>query len=183
MLDTKDMVRCALFAAVIAALGLLPPIPVGLPVPITAQSMGVMLAGLMLGAYRGLLAALLLLLLVAVGMPLLSGGRGGFGVFLGPTGGFAIGFAAGAFLTGLLATRLPGAGSVVSSFFAAAIGGIVGLYALGIPWLAFVADLPLEKAAMGSVIFLPGDLIKAAIAALVAVTVRRGYPDLVPASK
>ena len=54
MLTTRDMVHIALFAAIMAALGLLPPIPVGfIPVPITAQSMGVMLAGSILGAKRG----------------------------------------------------------------------------------------------------------------------------------
>lgn len=179
MLDTRDIVHCALFAAVVAALGLLPPIPVGfLPVPITAQSLGVMLAGAMLGAKRGGLALVLFLVLVAAGLPLLSGGRGGFGVFLGPTGGFALGFALGAFVTGWLAGRLPRAGSIPSLFAACTIGGIGAMYALGIPWLAVVAGLPIEKAAAGSLVFIPGDLIKAGIAAFVAATVRRGYPAL-----
>ena len=83
------MVYVALFAAVVAVLGLFPPIvlPV-VGVPITAQSMGVMIAGSVLGARRGGLAILLFLILVAVGVPILAGGRGGFGVLLGPGGGF-----------------------------------------------------------------------------------------------
>src|SRR3954463_8239774 len=101
MLTTRDMVHIALFAAIMAALGLLPPIPVGfIPVPITAQSMGVMLAGSILGAQRGALAILLFLALVAVGLPLLSGGRGGLGVFFGPTAGFLLSWPGGAFGTG-----------------------------------------------------------------------------------
>src|SRR4051812_50079608 len=91
MLTTRDMVHIALFAAIMAALGLLPPIPVGfIPVPITAQSMGVMLAGSILGAKRGGLAILLFLALVAVGLPLLAGGRGGLGGFFGPPAGVLI---------------------------------------------------------------------------------------------
>ena len=106
MLTTRDMVHIALFAAIMAALGLLPPIPVGfIPVPITAQSMGVMLAGSILGAKRGALAILLFLALVAVGLPLLSGGRGGLGVFFGPTAGFLLSWPVGAFVTGWLTER------------------------------------------------------------------------------
>ncbi|MCW2239959.1 biotin transporter BioY [Azospirillum canadense] len=176
-LTTRDLVHCALFAAIVAVLGLVPPIPVGfLPVPITAQLMGVMLAGAVLGARLGGLALVLFLLLVAAGLPLLSGGRGGFGVFLGPTGGFAIGFALAAFVVGWLAERLPRRGSLPSLFVACALGGIGADYALGIPWLSVVSGLPLEKAALGSLTFIPGDLIKAGVAAFAAATVKRAYP-------
>lgn len=178
-LGTRDMVLCALFAAIVAALGLMPPIPVAfIPVPVTAQSLGVMLAGAMLGARRGALALLLFLLLVAAGLPLLSGGRGGFGVFLGPTGGFALGFPLGAFAAGWLAERMPGRGNIASLFVACAVGGIVPVYALGVPWLSTVAGLPIDKALAGSLAFIPGDLIKAGIAAFVVAGVRRGYPSL-----
>ena len=97
-MTVKDMVYAALFAALTAALGLLPMVAVpGLPVPIHAQSLGVMLAGGVLGAKRGGLAMLVFMALVAAGLPLLSGGRGGIGIFLGPTGGFALGYIPGAF--------------------------------------------------------------------------------------
>lgn len=179
MLDTRDIVYCALFAAITAVLGLLPPIPLGfIAVPITAQTLGVMLAGAMLGARRGGLAQVLFLILVAAGLPLLSGGRGGIGVFFGPTGGFALGFPLGAFAIGWLAERLPRSGSIPSLFVACAVGGIAAVYALGIPWLSVVAGIPLTKAAAGALAFVPGDLIKAGVAASVAATVRRGYPAL-----
>ena len=81
-MTTRDLVLSALFAALIVALGLIPAIPVGaLPVPITPQSLGVMLAGLILGPVRGGLAVALVVLLVVLGLPVLSGGRGGFGSF------------------------------------------------------------------------------------------------------
>ena len=76
---TRDLVRIALFAAVIGALGLLPKfdLPLAGGVPITAQSLGVMLAGIFLGPRNGALAVLLFLFVVALGVPLLAGGRGG----------------------------------------------------------------------------------------------------------
>ena len=77
-MTTRDIVLVALFAAIIVVLGMLPPITLGfIPVPITAQSLGVMLAGCILGAKRGAGACLLVVLLVAIGLPVLSGGRGG----------------------------------------------------------------------------------------------------------
>ena len=77
----------ALFAALMAAFGLIPKIDLPLGVPITAQTMGVMLAGCMLGAAMGFQALLLFLAAVALGLPLLSGGRGGMGVFFLPSAG------------------------------------------------------------------------------------------------
>jgi len=90
-MQTRDLVLISLFAAIIVALGFVPPITLGfIPVPITAQSLGVMLAGVILGAKRGALAAVLVILLVAIGLPVLSGGRGGLAVFAGPTVGFGL---------------------------------------------------------------------------------------------
>ncbi|WP_442757522.1 biotin transporter BioY, partial [Pseudomonas sp. PM2] len=83
----RTLVQIALYAAIIAVLGLMPKfdIPLAGGVPITAQSMGIMLAGVMLGAWRGAAAVTLFLLVVALGAPLLAGGRGGLGVFFGPS--------------------------------------------------------------------------------------------------
>ena len=72
----RNVAQIALFTALIAALGLVPPIALGFGVPITAQTLGVMLAGAVLGSRAGALSALLLLFLVALGLPLMSGGRG-----------------------------------------------------------------------------------------------------------
>jgi biotin transport system substrate-specific component len=171
---TRDLTHIALFAAVTAALGLLPPLMLPLlGVPITAQSMGPMLAGAILGGRRGGLALALFILLVALGFPVLAGGRGGLGVLLGPGGGFLFAYPIAAFVIGWLCTRtgrplrfFPALGCIL-------IGGIVLLYAAGIPWIAAVASISLAKAASGSVWFLPGDVIKAVLAASVAVTVRR----------
>jgi biotin transport system substrate-specific component len=114
--------------------------------------------------------------LVLAGLPLLSGGRGGLGILAGPTGGFFVGFAVGAFAVGWLVERFWQRMSLVGFFAATSLGGIGVVYLIGIPWLALAADLTLVQAAAGSAAFIPGDLIKAAVAAGIADVVRRGYP-------
>lgn len=179
---TKYLVHIALFAALFAALGIFPPLVVPLlGVPVTAQSMGVMLAGGILGARRGASAAALFLILVAAGLPLLSGGRGGLGVFAGPSGGFVMGYFFGAWVCGFLTERMWGSLNHVKSFLISAAGGIGVVYALGIPWIVAVTDLTPVQALTGSAAFIPGDLIKAVCAAAVIMTVRRAYPLIAPA--
>ncbi|KQT88306.1 biotin transporter BioY [Aurantimonas sp. Leaf443] len=174
---TRDLVLIALFAAVIAVLGAFPPLTLpAIGVPITAQSMGVMLAGGLLGARRGTLAVLLLIVLVLAGLPLLSGGRGGLAVLAGPTVGFFLGWLPAAFVTGALTERFLPQLTFVPAFLAAVAGGVVVLYACGIPGITLVAGVPLDKAAMGSLAFIPGDLVKAGVAAAIAVAVARSYP-------
>ena len=131
------------------------------------------------------MAVLLVLLLAAIGLPVLSGGRGGLAVFAAPTTGYLIGWVFAAFVTGALAERLvrPAQGALAQSlgFFAAAVaGGVVVLYAFGITYLAVVTGIDFGKAFLGSMAFIPGDLIKAAVAALAARAVMAGYP-LLPA--
>ena len=181
LLDTRDVVFIALFAAIIAALAAFPPITLPFAgVPITAQTLGVMLAGGIIGAVRGGLAIVLFLLLVAIGLPLLPGGRGGFGVFLGPTGGFLIGWIIAAFAIGYMTERLWHRLNYVLAFAICILGGVVLLYAIGVPWIALVAKIPLSTALTGSLSFIPGDIIKALIAAGVIVTVKRSYPIIKP---
>ncbi len=173
----QDLVHIALFAALTAALGLIPRIDLGVvPVPITAQSLGPMLAGAILGARRGGLSQLLFLMLVAAGLPLLAGGRGGLAVFQGPSAGFVIAFPFAAALTGLIVERFWERLTFAGCLMATIVGGIGVIYLIGIPVLSFIAGLSLRDAAMGAGIFIPGDLIKAALAASVAMFVKRGYP-------
>lgn len=182
--STHNTVLVALFAALIAALGLVPPITVGIiPVPITLQTLGVMLAGALLGPVRGMLAVVVLEVLVLAGLPLLAGGRGGFGVLMGPTGGYLLGWIPAALVVGLLvkswAIRRTGTvARFVAVLISIIIGGIGVIYALGVPWTAVVTGLPLSTSLLGSLVFLPGDLLKAVVAALVAINVHRSYRRL-----
>ncbi|HET6627564.1 MAG TPA: biotin transporter BioY [Nocardioidaceae bacterium] len=179
-LSARDLALVAIFAGIVAALGLVPALyPFGTLVPITAQSLGVMLAGAILGPRRGALALVVLLVLVAVGLPLLAGGRGGLGVFFTPTVGYLLGYPVAAFAIGWL-TRLGGARYRLPWGIAAnVLGGIVVLYTLGIAGTALVADLSLTAAAVGALLFVPGDLLKAVLAAVVARGVHAAYPGLV----
>lgn len=161
----RSLAYVALFAALIAVLGLVPQITLISGVPITAQSLGVMLAGTVLGARRGALAVLLFLVLVALGLPLLSGGRGGLGVFAGPTVGFLIGFPVAAFVAGLVVERWT-APLVYASLVGAFLGGIEVLYAFGIVGMSVVLGKTLPEAALLVTPFVVGDLIKAGLCAL-----------------
>jgi len=183
-MSTRDLVLSALFAAIIVALGLLPPISLGvIPVPITAQSLGVMMAGVVLGGKRGALAALIVVLLVAIGLPVLSGGRGGLAVFAAPTAGFLIGWIFAALVTGYMSELLvkqeqSSIAQGIGFFIASVAGGVVVLYAFGIAYLALAAHIDLSKAFFGSLAFVPGDVVKAVVAALVGRAVMAGYPLL-----
>ena len=156
----------ALFAALIAGLGLVPKIDLISGVPITAQSLGIMLAGTVLGARRGALAVLLFLLLAALGLPILSGGRGGLGVFMGPSVGFLLGFPVAALVAGLVVERWR-APIGLSALAGAFLGGIVTLYAFGIPGMALVLGKTWAEAALLATPFLFGDAIKVVLAALI----------------
>lgn len=179
---TRTLARVAVFAALIAVLGLPGSLNVfGNAVPITLQTMGVMLAGAILGSWRAALAVVVLLVLVAAGLPLLAGGRGGLGVFTGPSAGFLLGWVPGAAVTGWIVERGGRDPGVVRLTVACLVGGVGVIYLFGIPVQALVTGVPLGQAALLSLLFLPGDLVKAVVAALVTRGTQRAYPDAVPA--
>ncbi|OUR77551.1 biotin transporter BioY [Alphaproteobacteria bacterium 46_93_T64] len=176
-MNTKDIVYIALFAALMAGLGFVPAITIpSIGVPVTAQSLGIMLAGGILGAKRGALSIVLFLVLVAVGLPLLAGGRGGLGVFSGASGGFLLGWIAAAYAVGYIVEKYWNKLNIISAAGACILGGVVLLYAIGIPWVTVAASIPFMKALMGSLAFIPGDLIKAVFASAVIVAVKNQYP-------
>ena len=172
----KNVALIALFAALIAALGLIPKITLAFGVPITAQSLGVMLCGTILGSKRGSLAVLLFLLLVAIGLPLLSGGRGGLGLFVSPSAGFLIGFPIAAFVTGLIVEKWQTAPIAAAAGFASIIGGIVVLYAFGIVGMSITLEKSLLEASALVTAFVPGDLIKAVIAGILTGALAKARP-------
>jgi len=175
----RSLSHIALFAALIAVLGFIPQVMLPFGVPITAQSLGIMLCGTVLGAKRGALAVMLFLLLVALGLPLLSGGRGGLGVFASPTVGFLIGFPVAAFIAGMITETVEfpiGWAAGIGAF----VGGVVVLYAFGVTGLAFMLDKTLGEAALLVMAFVPGDLIKVVLAGLITQTLARMRPGLLP---
>jgi biotin transport system substrate-specific component len=132
------------------------------PVPISGGTLGVLYAGALLGSRRGALAVALYLLEGAAGLPVFSGGAAGFPHLLGPTGGYLLGFPAGAYAVGLCAER--GWDRTPWRAFAAMLLGSVPIFALGLIGLArFVPARALLGAGLWP--FVPGDLIKAAASA------------------
>lgn len=137
------------------------------PVPITGQTLAVLLVGAALGSRRGALSMAAYVLEGALGLPVFAGGAAGLARVLGPTGGYLIGFIAAAFLTGWLAER----GWDRQPFTAALamLAGNIVIYLFGLPWLArFVGGFLGPKGALtlGLLPFIPGDLLKLALAAL-----------------
>lgn len=184
MLTSRDLALIAMFAGVVAALGLVPAVaPFGGAVPITAQSMGVMLAGAILGSKRGALALLLFLALVFIGLPLLSGGRGGVGVFLGPSVGYLVGFPVAAWLVGRLTEGLGRPYRIVLGTMANVLGGVLVLNVIGVVGMALVAGLSLPEATTVAAVFIPGDLVKAVLTAVLAAGVHAAYPGLIPSRR
>ncbi len=176
---SRDLALIATFTGVVAALGLVPAfLPPGFTVPITAQSLGVMLAGAVIGARRGFLSLALLLVLVAVGLPLLAGPRGGLGVFAGPSVGFLVGYPVAAYVVGWLTERGGSTYRVSWGLVANTIGGIVVLYALGVVGMAARTGLSVQAALVATWVYLPGDVVKVVVAAVVARGVHAAYPGL-----
>lgn len=133
------------------------------PVPITGQTFGVLLVGAALGWRRGALALLLYVLQGVAGLPVFAGGASGVARLLGPTGGYLIGFVFAAALTGWLSER-GWDRRFLSTLLAMALGNLV-IYAFGLPWLAHIVGW--ERAITAGLLpFIPGDVLKAALAAL-----------------
>jgi biotin transport system substrate-specific component len=171
--DRKQLqliVYASLMAALIAVGAYLQiPLPVG-PVPLVLQNLFVLLAGLLLGSRWGLASVGIYLLVGAIGLPVFVGGKGGLAHFLGPTGGYLLGFAACALVTGFLTENSQS--STVRDVLAVLLGSLM-IYFLGVPWLKLVTGMSWEKAVMvGMLPFLPGDAIKAAAAVLLARSLR-----------
>lgn len=180
--------RVAVFAAMIAVFGMTPALPVpGLSVPVTAQSLAVMLTGLMLPATDALLAGVVFVALLLAGLPLMPGGFGGLAVLSSPRGGFALGFPIAAFAVALIVAglrRLParphGPWQVAANVSAAIVGGIGVLYAVAIPLGAALGGLDMLTFARALGVFIPGDLVKAVVAGVVAAAALRAAPFLSP---
>lgn len=156
-----------LLAALTAALAqFAAPYPLS-SVPVTLQTAGVFVAGLLLGPVWGAISLVFYLVAGIAGAPVFSGGGAGLGVVLGPTGGYLLSFPLGAALIGAIVHRrveprplsTVGLPVQVVGIFA----GLLLIYLVGSLQLAFVSDLGLATAVIqGAVVFLPADLLKAA---------------------
>ncbi len=167
-----EKLRMVVFSSLMAALtavGAYIHVPIG-PVPIVLSTLFVLLSGLLLGSRWGLASMALYLFVGAIGMPVFSGGRGGFAHFFGPTGGYLFGYLLASWLTGVISERSPG--NLIWEIIAVIVGSLT-IYGLGVPWLKTVTQISWPKAfILGMVPFLVGDTVKASVAIVLARAVR-----------
>lgn len=171
------LIRAAMLAAVTGALAYVAlPLPFS-PVPITGQSFGAMIAGLLLPPRAAMGSQLAYLLAGAVGLPVYAGGRAGIGVLLGPTGGYLWGLAAGSYITSAMVessarhAQIPSTSRCIA---ASVVGGVAMVYTLGVVQLALIARLGwLQALVAGALPYLPGDVVKAFVAGAVGARLMR----------
>ncbi|CAM4235697.1 biotin transporter BioY [Paenibacillus tarimensis] len=183
-LNVRSLVYTALFAALFVAFTYTR-IPLGFSdVPITLQNLGVMLAGAFLGARYGFISMGLIVALIAVGVPI--GGDGGIARIMGPTGGFLLAFLIEALLIGFLVRKtianrrkLGTSLFYIVLFLVFVLAGILPSYVIGAPWYAAVKGFTImQSLAFACYPFIPFDLAKAVLAAVVTGAMYRYIPNL-----
>jgi biotin transport system substrate-specific component len=143
-------------------------LPLG-DVPITGQTFAVLLTGALLGSRLGAAAVAAYLIEGAVGLPFFAGGGSGLVRFFGPTGGYLVAFPAAAFITGAFAEH--GWDRRYHTAAAAMAIGSVVILVSGWAWYSLITNTPLDVSFKLAVMrFLPGDVIKIALAAAVLPT-------------
>ncbi len=183
--NTLKVTFIALFAAIICV-GCFIKIPLGV-IPIVLQNVLCILCAVLLGGVLAGTPTALFLIAGLIGLPVYSGGTGGLAVWLGPTGGFLAGYLLGAVVAGFIAGK-PGVEqkkiTVVLALRVslAIIAGMVILYIPGVIrfayWATAAGKVPAEKTALAYTLgacvipYIPGDLLKTAIAIPVALKLR-----------
>ncbi|BBZ36281.1 biotin transporter BioY [Mycolicibacterium confluentis] len=175
-----DMTQAAVFAALIAALGLPGTFTIGPSgVPITLQTLGVMLAGSILGPRKGALAVGLFAILAIAGLPILAGARSGLVALASPTAGFFVGWLPAVIVIGALTAVMMPRYRVLWGIVINVVGGMAVIYAFGTAGLMLRTDLSWWAALSTNGIYLPGDVAKAVVTAAVAAQVHRARPGLI----
>jgi len=162
--NIRGMVYASMFGAATAAGAyIIVPVP---PVPVTMQTLFLSLAGMLLGARLAAMSQIIYVIIGAMGLPVFAGGKAGLGILIGPTGGYLLGFIAGAYVIGKLAALRPSAG-IIWAVSSMAAGAFV-IYLLGVAQLCVVAQLSVSKAVLVGVLpFVPGDAVKILLAAFI----------------
>ena len=140
------------------------------PVPVTGQTLGVLLAGMMLGRKRALTAIVAYLTLGLIGFPVFANGAFGLATLIGPTGGYLLGFIPAAFVMGWLGDK-GWYNKALTAVSALLIGHMI-IFAMGLLWLAHFTGWSSVLAA-GLIPFLPGALAKTLIAFAMIPVVRQ----------
>jgi biotin transport system substrate-specific component len=147
----------------------------GIPVPVTLQTLFVSLAGLLLGAQLGAVAMTVYVMGGAAGLPVFAGGALGLPYLFGPTGGYLLAFPIAAYVTGMLAARVPATGGVLNTarLAVAVFLGTLVVFAGGASQLALLTGDPVRAVQIGVLPFLLGDVVKVGLAVAIAGRLRR----------
>lgn len=164
----QDLCLIGLFVALICVLAQVSiPMPYG--VPMTLQTFIIPLGGILLGARRGTIAALVYVLLGAVGVPVFAGFSGGLGIVFGVTGGFIISFPLMPLLAGIGAKHGSQPAMLLGLF-----GGALLNYIVGMLWYSAMTGNSLQMAFVACVLpFIPTALIKIALIDLIGARCRK----------
>lgn len=178
---TRDIALVAAFAALVSASAYVGAIPVGSAgVPITLQTLTVMLAGCVLGPVRGFSAVALYLALGAVGLPVFAEHSSGVGVFSGPSGGYLISFPLAAALAGFLVKYVARdrRTRALVVFACSIAASVLVIHVLGVIGMKLYFDISLREAVTYDMPFWIGDLVKTSLVAMIAAEVHRAFPQL-----
>lgn len=177
-----NLALIAVFTGLIAASTIWPGIQIAGAVPISLQTFAVLLAGAVLGPWRGAIAVIIYLVLGTAGMPIFANRMAGAGVWAKPTAGFLVGFVFAAFVTGWIVRALRRAHrlSLPGIVLATGVGSLLVINGFGWGWYSHLFDSSLRDTLTAASAFVVTDVAKLVLAATVAWTVHRAYPGLLP---
>ncbi len=173
-LTTKEMTLVAMFTG-LTAMGAFISIPLG-EVPITLQTLFVILSGLILGPKLGALSQIVYLVLGLVGVPIFAGFSGGPQSIMKPSFGFIIGFIFAAYIAGQIAYSSKRVSAI--RIWTASLTASIVIYLFGLPYMYYILNMVMAKGLsfnaimqMGMILFLPGDFLKFAVSSFAAIKI------------
>lgn len=160
---TKNIILCAIFAALTAILSQISiPLPFT-PVPINLAMISVFIAGGLLETKISAISQLVYVIIGAIGVPVYANFTGGLGILVGPTGGYIVGYIITTIIIGVIVKRL---GNSIYSYTVAMVVGILGCYFVGTVWFMHITQNGLIEALLMCVVpFLIGDILKIILSA------------------
>lgn len=182
----KTIVLCAMFAALCCATA---PVSIPLPggVPVTLQTAAVFLTALLLGPLYGFVAVLVYVLLGAVGLPVFAGLSGGIGSLVGLSGGFIMSWPFAAALAGFLYYKFgrneKGLKKYATMIIAMLLGSVI-IYTVGLTQFIFLTKMSISASLAACMIpFIPGDVLKMVLVAIIVPTLERALKILFSTDK
>ena len=175
-MKSRYLTLSAIVLAALIIMAYIPIIPLPL-VPITIQNLGIKLTGALLGGRKGFVTVALLLLLAMIGLPVLTGGSGGFAHFFGATAGYLWAYPIAAGLIGFSVAKLKQLNRLNfwTVLVVILVFGVLFIDSLGAIGLTLVTKMPLSQSLVLQLTYLPGDVIKALVASTITVALQSRF--------